>query len=350
MGLWLGACDSSAIQGTRCPVGGEKCACFANQTCNEGLTCLSDICVSAAGAGGSTSASSSTDPSLGGATATNVGGADNSNVGGDTGSTNTEAGGNSSATGGAGPATGGASAATGGTTALATSAATGGVRAATGGASTGTGGGTSSSAYMSQTDGWVTEATHSISGPIYTFADPGGSIILPECSSDTTSGATCFSGTGPTTEFCASGTVAKVLYAAGGDCHLDAANCDWASYWGAALAINLNQAADSDDPVAWDASAYSGISFKMVIDALPSNLRVNITLMDDTQYCATAETSNKTYTFTWSQLRQECYADAPGAAPTAAALQQIKSITWQVGGNASQSMAFGFCVSNVKIN
>lgn len=84
----LGACDSSNTgAGNSCPVGEKRCACFSNDTCNDGLVCLSDVCVEA-GAGGSgttpatTTANTSTQPqgtggSANTATVANVGGSGN---------------------------------------------------------------------------------------------------------------------------------------------------------------------------------------------------------------------------------------------------------------------------------
>jgi alpha-tubulin suppressor-like RCC1 family protein len=46
------ACDSSS-QSSSCPAGSERCACYANHTCNAGLSCLSDRCVSGSGTGDS---------------------------------------------------------------------------------------------------------------------------------------------------------------------------------------------------------------------------------------------------------------------------------------------------------
>ena len=45
-GACSGKSSSSACDGK------ERCACYANLTCNVGLVCLSDICVAPVGAGG----------------------------------------------------------------------------------------------------------------------------------------------------------------------------------------------------------------------------------------------------------------------------------------------------------
>jgi|GEM_PF-3330678 len=380
IGMTFSSCDSGKSQGGGCTTGDERCRCYENDTCNDGLTCLSNICVATAGTGGTTSTDPSSNPDVGGTTGTggmnSVTGGVGSDVGGSTatnggtsavltaetgganpttggappatggvnaatGGANPATGGVNAATGGANPATGGVNAATGGA-----NPATGGVSAATGGVNAATGGTTGASPYITQTDGWAVDPAHGVAGPIYTFTDPGGSRIFPDCSA----GAECFEGTGPGTELCASGTAAKALDSDGYDCHLDAEYCDWASYWGAALALNPNQVAGSDEPSAWDASAYTGISFTIAIDAMPANLRIYLNLMDDTQYCYELSTS-KTYTLSWSQFITNCYDPSTSdTSPSATALKQIKNITWQAGTNASQAKPFDFCVSNVKIN
>jgi hypothetical protein len=141
--------------------------------------------------------------------------------------------------------------------------------------------------------------------------------------------------------------VAKAVDSYGDSCELDADYCDWTTYWGAAMAINPNQAATATDPSAWDASGYTGISFKIAIDALPPNLRIYLNLTDGTQFCYEIKTS-KTYTITWSQFYTDCYTTG-GHAPTSADLKKVESIVWQAGTNASAAGTFDFCVSDVKI-
>jgi hypothetical protein len=142
--------------------------------------------------------------------------------------------------------------------------------------------------------------------------------------------------------------VALALTSAGANCQLTSDTCDWSTYWGAALAIDLNQAPDTTDGVAWNASAYSGVSFDIAISAMPPNLRLYINLMDDTQYCY-AISASKTYSLSWSQFRQDCYTTG-GATLSGTALTQIKKFAWQAGTDATSARAFDFCVDHVKIN
>lgn len=341
-------------------------ACKGAQACQLDLTWTNCDCGNGTGGSGNGGASNST--SAGGATQNNTGG--NTSGGGaqptggagngtggvvnpGTGGNPTTSTGGSATTGGAPvgtggssvTTTGGASSSAGGNGTTGGVAPTGGTSAVAGGTTSGAGGSTSVSPYISETDGRATDPAHSISGAIYTFSDSGGTRISPDCS---TSG-TCFGSTGPTTTFRAYGTAARVLDSSGGDCHLSTDTCDWTTYWGGALAIAPNQAANSTSPPsAWDGSAYTGLTFSIVIDAMPTNLRLFVNLTDGTQYCA-AVTTSKTYTFLWGDLYTNCWSTADTKL-AGTALTKIKEITWQVGTNASESMPFDFTISNVKIN
>lgn len=64
------ACDGKNTSPTtaECAQGEERCSCYPNQTCNEGLACLSGLCVAAASGstGGSANVPASSQASLGG--------------------------------------------------------------------------------------------------------------------------------------------------------------------------------------------------------------------------------------------------------------------------------------------
>ena len=345
------ACSSSKAPPCN---GALRCDCYANQTCDDGLVCLSRMCVApgpgstggvSGGTGGvttlptegtggvisSTGGSASTGiPGTGGATTVTVGSGGTVVPPAGTGGTVVAGGSNA----------GGSIASTGGVTS------TGGTVSTTGG-NTGAGGGTASP-YITEKDGWATDPDHQVQGSIYTYLDSGGSNIYPLCTADAGSASTCFRGTSATTRFCVSGTVALALTSTGANCQLTSDTCDWTNYWGAALAINLNQDPSASDGAAWNASAYTGVSFDVVISAMPANLRLYVNLLDGTQYCY-AISSSKTYTLAWSQFRRDCYTTG-GATLSGTALTQIKNLAWQAGTDASVAHAFDFCVDRVKIN
>lgn len=43
--LSVGGCDSSRSTGSTCALGSERCGCYGNSTCDEGLICRSKLCV-----------------------------------------------------------------------------------------------------------------------------------------------------------------------------------------------------------------------------------------------------------------------------------------------------------------
>lgn len=149
--LSLGACDAkNTSTGAACPTGDERCACYPNKTCAEGLLCMSDVCVSddgsasggsdSLGAGG-TSANTTSANDGGVAIATSGGNASESSGGtnGTTTEISVEIGGTSGSSA-TEPIVAGGSVSTGGTTPLGvggTVASTGGA-VATGGASAST--------------------------------------------------------------------------------------------------------------------------------------------------------------------------------------------------------------------
>jgi len=328
------ACGSSS-KSASC-VGAVRCDCYPNHTCDNGLACFSNMCV--ADPGGSSGGATVPLTGTGGAIAA-TGGA----------TANPGAGGAIAATGGAtvNPGAGGTAVIPGGTG--------GSVVVGSGGAVTPTGGAVSTggttgttSPYITAKDGWATDAAHQVQGSVYTYTDAGGSNIYPICTVAVGATATCFKGTGTTTQFCASGTVAQALTPGGANCELTSDSCDWSSYWGAALAMNLNQSPEAADGVAWNGSSYSGVSFDIAIAAIAANLRLYVNLVDGTQYCY-AVSSSKTYTLSWSQFRRDCYTTG-GATLSGAALSQIKSLAWQSGTDASLAHAYDFCVDHVKIN
>ena len=344
------ACSSS--KAPRC-TGALRCDCYANHTCDDGFVCLSNMCVApesngTGGVFGGNGGVSAVPPQGTGGAISSTGGSVSTGIPGVGGATIPPVGGG----GNVAPVGTGGLVAVGGSNAGASIASTGGVAATGGvvsktGGTTGTGGGTASP-YITEKDGWATDPAHQVQGPVYTVTDKGGSNIYPVCTSVAGVGSTCFNDTSATTQFCASGTVALALTPTGANCQLTSDTCDWSSYWGAALNINLNQPLDATDGVAWNASSYSGVSFDITISAMPPNLRLYVNLLDGTQYCYAISTS-KTYTLTWSQFRRDCYTTG-GATLSGTLLTQIKSLAWQAGTDASAAHAFDFCVDHVKIN
>ena len=99
----------------------------------------------------------------------------------------------------------------------------------------------------------VTTGNNSIgvTGGVYSFKDSAGSTISPNCQ-----GGTCFAALNGTGPFCVSGTNAQVGY----DAQL---NPDYATYWGSAVAVDLNNPTNSANAqVDYKASDYGVKGFQ----------------------------------------------------------------------------------------
>jgi len=105
-----------------CEAGNERCECYANRTCNAGLTCLSEICVDddeadSGGSGGSGGSSGGSDSSSGGSNSDAGGSASGSGgSSSDSGGSASDAGGSSSDSGGSSSDSGGSAGADGSST------------------------------------------------------------------------------------------------------------------------------------------------------------------------------------------------------------------------------------------
>ncbi len=98
LGLTLGVAVTSCGDDTEACTGEERCACYGNGTCKEGLSCLSNLCVAPSGAAGA---------AAGGGASSNDGGS--STAGSDGEAAGTTSGGSSSVSGGTGNESGGSS-------------------------------------------------------------------------------------------------------------------------------------------------------------------------------------------------------------------------------------------------
>jgi len=358
-----------------CSRGNEGCDCYPNGTCNGSLTCLSNLCVSltgtagtggsAAGSAGTTGSGGSTAGTGGSATGTaGTTGSGGSGPGGTTGSGGTGActtgnegcacygngtcngslaclsqlcvsltgtGGRGGTTGTAG--TGGAGGGTAGTTG------TGGRGGTTGTAGTG---GSASNGALQFTAGVVTAGsnTFGITGGVYTFSDGVGSMITPNCATDDCFGSV--TGGGP---ICVSGIGTRVLLNA------SATDYDYATYWGAAMALDLNNPTNAPNAqLAYKASDYGVKGFQFTFQNRASSVvRLTFKVRDAggtlVDYCLDLGTATSIIHF--SDARQQCYALVPGPALTAALADRVEALQWQVPTTPAGAVSFDYCISNL---
>jgi len=339
--------------GSGCTTGNERCACYANGTCNAGLTCASQICVALGGGTGgnantgtggnaNTGTGGNANTGTGGNAATGTGGNAATGTGGNAttgtgGNATTGTGGNTTAgTGGnATTGTGGnATTGTGGNTTMGT----GGSNAGTGGMP-GTGGSTSATLVFNAGFVAADKNTFGVQGSIYTFSDGAGSTISPDCTPGT---GTCYgalTGTGP---ICTQGDGAVVPTNTG---------TDYGIYWGAALGMDLN----NPDTVAAEFPATQkgilGFKFDLTTAAVPSGVKVRFTYQVHDAvsgnligYCVDLNPGTNAIYF--SNARQNCY-QAGGTVLSAATADHLEHLQWQVPTRYGVDTPFTFCIDKI---
>jgi hypothetical protein len=334
-----------------CSMGKEGCACYGNDTCDSPLTCLSHLCVNTgAGTGGSPSTGGSTGnagaPGSGGATAS--GGSVGTGSGGSSASGGSPGSGGSSSSSGGSPGSGGSTSsggspgsggtpATGGATGTGGTPATGGATGTGGTPATGGAGGGPVAGPLQFVGGWVDATTniYGIQGSIYTFKDPGGSVISPDCST----GAACFGGTTtPTTKFCVNGTDATVL------------SGDYTDYWGAAVGFDLNVPAGGTKTT-YPAQSHNVVGFSMNLTntTYPSD-KVQFTYSvyngsGTDQYCVQALNSGPNYVY-FSNTQTLCYSTGGTPFPSSE-VNGVVALQWQVSASPDGPVSFNYCIDSL---
>jgi hypothetical protein len=280
------ACTSGICLPTSATQGDLGGACYANQTCNTGLTCVSGVCLSLGNAGGASGAGGS--------------GVSGSSPGGSSQGGNSQ-GGNSQG----GSSQGGSS--QGGTISA--------------GGSAGSAGAPSTLIYA--TDGFVAPGTNSVgvTGPWFTYKDTYSTISPTDFS---TSGS----------QICVQGTVS----------HSDVYGPT------IGLNLNQTAAASSTPGAYIpSAHGVTGFSFDISYPtSLPSELQIGYhTLGDAAEYCvvrAPLATGNTVY---FSSAYQDCYSASPG--PAASTSGSYQSIQFQLPVNYyADGQSFNFCITNLR--
>ncbi len=332
------------------PQGAEGGSCYPNDTCDAGLVCLSDACVSlddsgsggsggnGAGGQGSGGQGSGGQGSGGQATGGEEGSGGDSNSGGTQGDGGTSNGG--SASGGA--ATGGTS--TGGTP-------SGG--GSTGGSPTGGAAGAGAGAIFDG-DGVSIEAPeYGITGNFFILEDSvnDGTVVDDNLThtdldppDDEDIGVDEVSSFESSSSPCVSGVVAVVTDEYGDNCEINDEDCVWDILWGGGIGLTLNETNDS--VMAWDASTagVSGFTFSTngTVDGIPVRFMVEDTSGE--QFCTNITVG--TTQVAWSDLQHNCWdPDSGNLDPS-----EIQQVSWQFVPDASYSYEItSFCIESLNV-
>jgi len=129
-------------------------------------------------------------------------------------------------------------------------------------------------------------------------------------------------------------------------------------YWGADIAIYLNQPSDTDagaggEPLPFDASTLKGFSFEITGGAVPARSALRFQVEAEGRlFCSSGSVKIDpgTNRVLFEQLPEDCfrYPHDP-ATPTAETVKsELLKISWHVVTNDNAAVPFDFCVSNVR--
>jgi hypothetical protein len=165
-------------------------------------------------------------------------------------------------------------------------------------------------------------------------------MITPNCATDECFGSV--TGGGP---ICVSGIGTRVLLNA------SATDYDYATYWGAAMALDLNNPTNMpNSQLAYKASDHGVKGFQFTFqNRVSSVVRLTFKVRDTggtlVDYCLDLGTATSIIHFT--DARQACYALTPGPALTLALADRVEGLQWQVPTTPAGAVSFDYCISNI---
>ncbi|HYQ46924.1 MAG TPA: hypothetical protein VER11_33365 [Polyangiaceae bacterium] len=242
---------------------------------------------------------------------------------------------------------------------------TAGAATGTGGASTGTAGagpGTAGSSTgggstmmegvpITPNMGWVAVDSNvlGIQGAAFSFADATSKMGMTDNLMTATDGKSCIVGTAAKVDMASDKCVNKTFDPPATDCY--------GQYWGAAFGINLNQTIDpgtmmGGTAMPFDASLIKGFYFEIDGNTVPGPTALRFKVDDGTkEYCNPSMVKVKVgpNTVLFSDLTTECWMPTDMSSKvTDDVKKKVVKIAWQVVTNASSTVPFDFCISNVR--
>ena len=200
---------------------------------------------------------------------------------------------------------------------------------------------------LTPTDGWLPLGNDAgIQGAVFSFGDPTSKTGMTENFMGTSA---CIAGTAAKVDMTSVACTTKVFTPPATDCY--------GEYWGAAIGMILNQPIDmttmkGGTPAAYDASKLKGFAFVISGNTVPAPSAFRFKVEDGvTEYCNAAAKKVKVgvNTVLFSELVSQCWTTTDPPQPTAETIQsKVIKISWQVVTNASSTVPFDFCVSDVR--
>jgi len=200
---------------------------------------------------------------------------------------------------------------------------------------------------LTPVDGWIDGASNvlNIQGALFAASDP---TTMMGFSSDLAGLNACMAGTAAKVDMASDVCVTKMFPPPATDCY--------GYFWGAELALNLNQPLDpvtmaSATPIAFNASALKGFAFDITGSTVPGpgSLRFQIETSDRV-FCNPPSTKIKvgSNVVLFSDLLTRCFAVSDSSVSAETAKSAFIRISWNVVTNASATVPFDFCVSNIR--
>src|SRR6478735_6151185 len=164
-----------------------------------------------------------------------------------------------------------------------------------------------------------------------------------------TDGKSCITGTAAKVDMASDKCVNKTFDPPATDCY--------GQYWGAAFGINLNQTIDpgtmmGGTAMPFDASLIKGFYFEIDGNTVPGPTALRFKVDDGTkEYCNPSMVKVKVgpNTVLFSDLTTECWMPTDMSSKvTDDVKKKVVKIAWQVVTNASSTVPFDFCISNVR--
>ena len=199
-------------------------------------------------------------------------------------------------------------------------------------------------------NGWVpADNILMIQGAMFPFGDDTSKVGMMPADFSMSGDKACIKGTAAKVDMTSMPCATMMFTPPATDCY--------GQYWGAAIGMNLNQTIDmttmkGGTPAPFNASALTGFAFEISGDGVPGTKDLRFKIENASgEFCnpGTKPVKKGVNSFKFGDLVKECWKMPTATTPTGeSAKADLIKIAWQVVTNASGTVPFDFCVSNVR--